>query len=102
MIVFRVVVQRINGIVVEQCFVGKQFLSNVFCVVVVGGLFILFYVGMFIVINENCDKVFWIINEQDVILVFLYGYIFILCFLDDKQVFVYLVMYYVEGEGDVM
>lgn len=101
MTVSRAAAQRINGIVVEQRFAGKQPLSNVPCAVVAGGPPILLYAGMSIVINENRDKASGIINEQDATLVSSHGHTLILRFPDDKQAFVYPVTHYVEGEGDV-
>ena len=101
MTVSRAAAQRINGIVVEKLFAGKQPLSNVPCAKVAGGLPILPYAGMSIVINENRDKASRIVNGQDATLVSSQGNTLILRFPDDQQAFVYPVTHYVEGEGDV-
>ena len=101
MTVSRAAAQRINAIVVEQLFAGKQPLSNVPCGQVAGGPPILPYAGMSIVINENRDKASRIVNGQDLTLVSAQGNTLILRFPDDQQAFIYPVTHYVEGEGDV-
>ena len=100
MTVSRAAAQRINAIVVEQLFAGKQPLSNVPCGQVAGGPPILPYAGMSIVINENRDKASRIVNGQDATLVSVQGKTLILRFPDDQQAFIYPVTHYVEGEGD--
>ena len=74
MTVSRATAQRINGIVVEQLFAGKQPLSNVPCAQVAGGPPILPYAGMSIVINKNRDKASRIVNGQDATLVSSHGH----------------------------
>ena len=101
MTVSRAAAQRINGIVLERLFAGKQPLSNVPCAQVAGGPPILPYAGMSIVINENRDKASRIVNGQDATLVSAQGNTLILRFPDDEQAFIYPVTHYVEGEGDV-
>ena len=101
MTVSRAAAQRINRIVVQQLFAGKEPLSDVACAAVSGGPPILPYAGMKIVINENRDKASRIVNGQDATLVSAQANTIILRFPDGDQAFVYLLTHHVKGEGDV-
>ena len=99
--VSRAAAQRVNRLVVEELFAGKEPLSSVPCGAVAGGTPILPHQGMQVVINENRDKASRIINGQDATLVSSEGNTIILRFPDGEQAFVYPVTHHVEGEGDV-
>ena len=101
MTVSRAAAQRINTIVVEHLFAGKEPLSRVPCAQVAGGPPIFPYTGMAIVINENRDKGSRIVNGQDATVISAQGNTLILRFPDDQRAFVYPVTHFVEGEGDV-
>ena len=101
MTVSRAAAQRINNIVVQELFAGKEPLTNIPYAAVAGGAAVLPFAGMSIVINENRDKACRIVNGQGATLVSSQGNTLILRFPDDEQAFLYPVTHFVEGEGDV-
>jgi len=85
MTVSRAAAQRINAIVTQQLFAGKQALSDVPCAAVAGGALIQPYAGMSIVIDENHDKASRIVNGQDATLLSSHGKTPILRFPNQKS-----------------
>ena len=101
MTVSRAAAQRVNRVMVDQLFAGRELLSNVPCAAVAAEAPIFPFKGMRIVINEHHDKAFRIVNGQDATLVSSEGQTIILRFPDGEQAFVYPVTHEMEGEGNV-
>ena len=69
MTVSRATAQTINQVVMDKLFAGQASLSQVPCASVADGAEILPYRGMHIVIMENRDKAWRVVNRQEATLV---------------------------------